>query len=244
MINFDIITIFPNIFDSYLEESLIKKSQKKSLLNISVHDLRKWSEDKRKIVDDRPFGGGLGMVMKIEPLMKAISDLKKNRNSEVIIFSPRGKKFNQNMAYELSNLDQIIILAGRYEGIDERISKYVADREISIGDYVLMGGEIPAMVILESVSRLIPSVVGKESFLKERIKNKNKKKGFLEYPNYTRPPIFEPGKFLQEIKKEELVLKGKKIKKTSKIKWTVPDILISGNHKKIEEWRKENGKII
>jgi len=240
MINFDIITIFPHIFNSYLEESLIKKAQKEGILNISVHDLRNWSDSRYKIVDDRPFGGGLGMVMKIEPFFRAVSDLKKEKKSEVIVFSPRGKKFNQDMAYQLSNLDQIIILTGRYEGIDERVSKYIADREISIGDYVLMGGEIPAMVLLESISRLVPGVIGKDSFLEERTKEKGKKKGFLEYPNYTRPTLFEPNKFLQN----ELILKGKKINKKSKIKWSVPDILVSGDHKKICEWRKKNGKII
>ena len=240
----NIITIFPDMFTAPFNHSIMKRAQEKKLLTIETVNPRDFAQDKHQMVDDYPFGGGAGMVLKPEPMFAAVESLKTSGKKRVLLMCPSGQPFTQEKAKELAQYDELIFLCGHYEGFDARITDNLVDEAISIGDYVLMGGEIPAMVILESVSRLIPSVVGKESFLKERIKNKNKKKGFLEYPNYTRPPIFEPGKFLQEIKKEELVLKGKKIKKTSKIKWTVPDILISGNHKKIEEWRTENGKII
>jgi len=153
---------------------------------------------------------------------KAVCDLKKGkkRKSKVVLFSPRGRKFNQKIAYQFSKLDQLILICGRYEGVDERVAKHIADIELSIGDYVLMGGELPAMVITETVTRLIPSVVGKEQFLKERV---TKEKGFIEYPQYTRPEVF-------------LLKKGKE--------WKVPKVLLSGNHKKIEKWREKHRKII
>lgn len=232
---FDIITIFPEIFNSYLKESLIARAQKKKLIKINVHNLRKWTSDKHKTVDDRPFGGGLGMVMKIEPIYRALKELKepssfkKKRNSvplrKVVLFTPRGKKFNQKMAYQFSKLNQLILICGRYEGIDERVAKHIADVELSIGDYDLMGGELPAMVVIEAVARLIPGVLGKPQLLKERI---TKEKGFIEYPQYTRPPKFSPGKFRRA--RPEI--------------WKVPKVLLSGNHKKIEKWKEKHGKII
>ena len=154
---------------------------------------------------------------KVDPIFKAVKALKK-KNSKVILFTPRGKKFNQKVAYQLSKTNHLIFICGRYEGIDERVKK-LSDIELSIGDYVLMGGEMPAVAVIETISRLIPGVIGKESFLKERAL----KKGFIEYPQYTRPEIFEPER-------------GKK--------WKVPKVLVSGNHKKIEEWRKKNRKIV
>jgi len=214
MIKFDIITIFPNIFDSYFKESLIQRAQRKRLIKVKIHNLRKWTRDRHKTVDDRPFGGGLGMVMKVEPIFKAVSSLKKGK-SKVVLFTPRGKKFNQKMAFRLSKLNQLIFICGRYEGVDERVAKYIADEEISIGDYDLMGGELPAMVVIETISRLIPGVLGKPQLLKERI---TKRKGFIEYSQYTRPEVFR--------------------------KWQVPKVLMSGNHKKIGEWRKKHGKVI
>ena len=224
MIRFDIITIFPEIFDSYLKESLIKKAQKKRLIKINVHNLRKWTKDPHQTVDDRPFGGGLGMVMKIEPIYKAVSGLKerktKNDRRKVILFTPRGKQFNQKIAYKLSKLDQIIMICGRYEGVDERVAKHIADMELSIGPYDLMGGELAAMIVIETIARLIPGVIGKKQLLKERI---TKEKGFIEYPQYTRPEVFEPKKG---------------------VRWKVPKILLSGHHKKIEEWRKKHQKTI
>jgi tRNA (guanine37-N1)-methyltransferase len=221
MIKFDIITIFPHIFDSYLQESFIKKSQDKRLISVKIHDLRKFVKDKYKSVDDRPYGGGLGMVLKVEPIYKALQKIKKIKNNKqkVILFTPRGKKFNQQTAYKLNKLDRLVFICGRYEGVDERVAKNLADMEISIGDYDLMGGELPAMIVIEAITRLIPGALGKPQFLKERV---TKSKGFMEYPQYTRP--------------EEFVM-GKK-------KWKVPKVLLSGNHKDIEKWRKKYGKEI
>lgn len=218
---FDIITIFPNFFEAFLKESLIFRAQEKKLIKINIHNLRDFAKDKHKTVDDRPFGGGLGMVMKVEPIFKAVKKIKaKNKKVKVILFSPRGEKFNQQIANKLSKNDQLIFICGRYEGVDERVAKNIVDLELSIGDYVLMGGEIPAMVAIETISRLVPGVVGKDSFLAEHVK---KDGGFAEYPQYTRPEVFEP-------------IKGKK--------WKAPKELLSGNHKEIEEWRSKYGKII
>ena len=233
MIRFDIITIFPEIFDSYFKESLIKRAVDNRLIKISVHNLRKWAKDKHHTTDDKPFGGGLGMVMKVEPIYKAVQFLKsrgpakraQSSKSKIVLFSPGAKKFNQKMAYKFSKLDQLILICGRYEGVDERVAKYIADEEISIGDYVLMGGEIPAMIVVETVSRLVPGIIGKTQFLKERV---TKGKGFVEYPQYTRPPKFFPKKFRRA--RPEV--------------WKVPEVLLSGNHKKIAAWREEHGKII
>lgn len=219
IMNFEIITIFPEIFNSYFKESIISKAREKKLININIHDLRDFSEDKHKNVDDNPFGGGLGMVMKVGPVYSAVKKLKK-KGSKVVLFSPRGKKFNQKIATELSRHKNLILICGRYEGVDERVSKKIADMELSIGDYVLMGGELPAMVVLETVSRLIPGVIGKKEFLQERISEKG---GFIEYPQYTRPETFSPKKG---------------------INWKVPKVLLSGDHKKIEEWKKKKKKII
>jgi len=219
MLTFDIITIFPEIFDSYLKESFIKKAQQKQLIKINIHDLRDWVKDRHKTVDDRPFGGGLGMVLKVEPIYKAIKELS-SLKTKVILFTPRGKKFNQKLAYSLSQLNQLILICGRYEGVDERVAKYIADLELSIGDYDLMGGELPAMVVIETVARLIPGVLGKPELLKERI---TKEKGFIEYPQYTRPEVFSPKKGIY---------------------WKVPKVLLSGHHQKIADWRKKHGKII
>ena len=218
---FYIITIFPDIFDSYFSESIVKRAQQKKLIKINVHNLRDYTKDKHKSVDDKPYGGGPGMVMMVEPIFKAIKALKikskfQNPNfkpilnskfqkprTKIILFSPKGKKFDQKMAKRFSKLDRLIMICGRYEGIDERVAKYIADEEVSIGDYVLTGGEIPAMIVIDAVSRLIPGVLGKEESLEEN-------KG--SYPTYTRPENF----------------KG----------WKTPKVLLSGNHRKIKEWRK------
>jgi tRNA (guanine37-N1)-methyltransferase len=221
---FDIITIFPNLFDSYLKESLILRAQKRGLIKIRVHNLRKWTKNHHQTVDDRPYGGGLGMVLKVEPIYRAVNSLKKSKlkseKSKVILFTPRGKKFNQKIAYQFSQLEQLILICGRYEGVDERVAKYIADEKISIGDYDLMGGEVAAMVLIETIARLIPGVLGKPQLLKERI---TQEKGFIEYPQYTRPEVFEP---------------------KAGVKWKVPKVLLSGHHQKIEEWRKKHQKVI
>jgi len=236
MMKFDIITIFPEMFKSYLGESLIARAQKKKLIKINLHNLRKWTTDSHKTVDDRPFGGGLGMVLKVEPIYKAVNALKirnpkfEIRNSKVILFTPRGKKFDQKLAYKLSKLDQIIFICGRYEGVDERVAQKIADMEISIGDYDLMGGELPAMVAVETISRLIPGVLGKPQLLKERV---TKAGGFLEYAQYTRPEVFCPTPGV-----------GRKTPDVKAKCWRVPKVLLSGRHKKIEEWKKSHGKII
>lgn len=236
MIKFDVITIFPEIFKSYLGESLIARAQKKKFIKINLHNLRKWTNDAHKTVDDRPFGGGLGMVLKVEPIYKAVRDLAKKTGAfakasaarrKIILFTPRGKKFDQKLAYKLSKFDQIIFICGRYEGVDERVAKNIADMEISIGDYDLMGGELPAMVAIETISRLIPGVLGKQQLLKERI---SKTGGFLEYAQYTRPEIFK--------------VKTRRRQGYGVASWRVPEVLLSGNHKKIDEWKKFHGKVI
>lgn len=242
MIKFDVITIFPEIFNSYLNESLIARAQKKKLIKINIHNLRKWTNDAHKTVDDRPFGGGLGMVLKVEPIFKAVKQIKGSpvdrstgpKKCKVILFTPRGKKFTQKLANKLSKLDQIIFICGRYEGVDERVAKNIADLEISIGDYDLMGGELPAMVAIETISRLIPGVLGKPQLLKERI---TKSGGFIEYEQYTRPEVFDVSKYEES---------GKACppKSSSKKFWRVPKVLLSGDHKKIEEWKKQHNKII
>jgi tRNA (guanine37-N1)-methyltransferase len=158
------------------------------------------------------------MVMKVEPIYKAVKRLKK-KNSKVVLFTPRGKKFNQKLAYQFSKMNHIIMICGRYEGVDERVAKKIADIELSIGDYVLMGGEIPAMAVVEAVSRLIPGALGKQDMIRERT---TKQRGFIEQTQYTRPEVFKAGKK----------------------KWHVPKVLLSGDHKKIEEWRKKHRKVI
>jgi len=221
MLNFDIITIFPEMFSSYLKESLIARAQKKRLIKINVHNLRKWTKDRHKTVDDRPYGGGLGMVLKVESIYKAVKEIKaKGKKVKVILFTPRGRKFNQQIAYNLSKLDKVVMICGRYEGVDERVAKNIADMELSIGEYDLMGGELPSMIVIETVARLVPGVLGKPQLLKERI---TKSKGFIEYPHYTRPEVFSPKKGVY---------------------WKVPKLLISGHHKNIQEWRGRRGKAI
>jgi tRNA (guanine37-N1)-methyltransferase len=244
---FDVITIFPDIFNSYINESLINRAIDRKLINFQSHDLRQWSQDKRKSVDDRCFGGGLGMIIKVEPILRAVIELKKGyKKSKVITFTPRGKKFNQKIAYDFSKQDQLIMICGRYEGIDERVLTKISDENISIGDFILMGGEIPSMVVMESVSRLIPGVIGKENFISEKI-NLTGKKGFLEYPQYTRPEIFNLSSLIDDefIKKyKEVKIKNKKIKDLSKLKWRVPKDLLKGNHKDIKNYREKTKKII
>jgi tRNA (guanine-N1)-methyltransferase len=220
MIKFDAITIFPKIFDSYVGESLIARAIAKKFIKINIHDLRRWGKGPHKQVDDRPFGGGLGMVMQVEPIYQAINKIKKSKKAKVILFTPRGEKFTQKMASKFAKLDQLIFICGRYEGVDERVAEKLADIQLSIGDYDLMGGELPAMIVMESVSRLIPGVLGKPQLLKERVM---KSGGFLEYAQYSRPEIFSPKKGTS---------------------WKVPKVLISGNHKDIDEWKKLHGKVI
>jgi len=214
----DILTLFPEMFQGPFDESIVKRAQNKKLLEIKIHDLRKWADDERGTVDDRPFGGGVGMILMIKPIYDALQEVKTtNKNSKVILLSPKGKVFNQEIARKLSKLDHIIFICGHYEGIDERVREHLVDEEISIGDYVLTGGELPAMVITDAVARLIPGVLKKpeatkfESFSSYTLNAKPYP--LLEYPQYTRPDEF----------------KG----------WKVPEVLLSGDHQKIEAWRKK-----
>ncbi len=217
---FDIITIFPNIFDSYFSESLIGKACDRELIEINIHDLRDFSKDKWGNVDDKPYGGGRGMVMKLEPIYRAVREIKEE-GGKVVFFSPRGEKYSQSSATRFSNYEQLILICGRYEGVDERVKEHLADEVISMRDYVLIGGEIPAMAVVESVSRLVPGVVGidNEGFLEERMIGE----GMIEYPQYTRPEVFETNE-------------GEE--------WKVPEVLISGHHANIDKWKKDKGKII
>ncbi len=215
---FDIITIFPDIFDSYLSESLLGKARDEGLVEINIHDLRNWTSEK-KGVDDEPYGGGRGMVMKVGPIYKAVNDIKQEEG-RVILFSPRGEEFDQQKATSFSELDQLIMICGRYEGIDERVAENIADLEISIGNYVLMGGELAALVVTEATSRLVPGVVQKPDEFQERI---TEEKGFVEYPQYTRPEVFETD---------------------SGEEWKVPSVLLSGDHQRIEQWRKKHQEIV
>lgn len=220
--NFHIITIFPKIFDSYINESIIKIAQEKKAININIYNLRDFTDDKHKTVDDTPYGGGAGMLMKIEPLYQAISSIKSqiaNSKTRTILLSAKGQKWTQKSAQEHSNdLTDIILICGRYEGVDQRIENFI-DTEISIGDFVLTGGEIGALTIVDSITRLLPGVLGNK---KSAVSESHSIPGQLEYPQYTKPEIFEA--------------EGRK--------YTVPKILLSGNHKLIEEWKNNNKKQI
>ena len=209
MIKFDVLSIFPEMFSSPLNFSLLKKAQEKGLLSICLHDIRNWANDKHKMTDDAPYGGGCGMVMKVEPVEKALAAIKNSEeDSLIVLMTPQGEIFNQRIATQLAEKKQIIIICGRYEGVDERIREHLVDREISIGDYILTGGELAALVLIDAVSRLIPDVLGNpESTLGESFSH-----NLLEYPQYTRPAEY----------------KG----------WKVPDVLLSGNHAQIELWHK------
>lgn len=210
---FHILTIFPRIFDSYFNETIIRRAKEKKIIAINTVDIRSFTADKHKTVDDKPYGGGAGMIMKPGPIYDALSGINlTSKKRRVILLTPAGKKFNQKMARRFSKYDEIIFICGRYEGIDARVEKFTQEK-ISIGDYVLTGGELGAMVIIDAVTRLLPGVLGNIESSKEE---SHSDEGVLEYPQYTRPEIFET--------------EGKKFK--------VPKILLSGDHKKIEEWRK------
>lgn len=202
----DILTLFPKMFKGPFDESIIKRSQKKKLVKIKIHNLRKWTDDKRGTVDDRPFGGGVGMILMIEPIDKALKDLK-TKNSKVILMDPRGQTFSQKTTVHLAKEKHLIFICGHYEGVDERVGKHLADEIISIGDYVLTGGELPTMIVIDTLVRLIPGVLEKSEATKYESFSP-----LLEYPQYTRPANFKS--------------------------WKVPEVLLSGNHKKIDQWRK------
>lgn len=209
---FDIITIFPEMFASVLNESIIRRAQEKKKVTIRVHDLRVYTKDKHKKVDDRPFGGGPGMVMTPQPFFDAVKKIKGKRKAKVVLMSPAGKPLTQKLARGLVKQKNLILLCGHYEGVDERVREKLVDESISIGDYVLTGGEIPAMVLMDCLTRLVPGVLGKEASLEDE----SFEDGLLEYPHYTRPANFRGIK--------------------------VPDVLLSGNHLAINKWRKEQAR--
>jgi len=248
---FDIITIFPEFFDFYLSQSLLKKAINKGVIKVKAHNLRGFTSDKHKVVDDKPFGGGRGMVLKVGPLYRAVSTLKarkpksearsKSKSSKsqrpgqktkIILLTPRGKSFNQKMATKWSKLDQLILISGRYEGVDERVAKYIVDEKISLGSFVSMSGDLPALIVVETVARLIPGVVGKsDQLIGERTTRQG---GFIEYPQYTRPEEFAVPAEAREAKA------GKPKAKV----WRVPKVLLSGHHREIEKWREKHSKVI
>ncbi len=252
--NFNIITIFPEVFDPYFKTSILGRAQERGLVNFNVLNLRDFSKDKHKKVDDEPFGGGAGMVMGVEPIYRSIKFIREKINEEImngkfqmlndkfqnngkcpmtnfkttvdkskiILLSAKGKKFDQRKAEELAQLDNITLICGRYEGVDERVAEYIADEEISIGDYVLTGGELPAMIVADAVARLLPGVISEESlkeesFMNDKLNNMEADLIFThEYPQYTRPAIFTTDE-------------GEE--------WKVIEVLLSGNHEEIRKWR-------
>lgn len=234
---FDILTLFPEIIENYGNMSILGRAQKNKLIKILVHNFREYSKDKRGHVDDHPYGGGPGMILQVQPIFDCLKKIhvitvgaihelplqcgkiKKQKNNKIILMDPAGKKFDQRMAEKFSKLDRLVFVCGRYEGFDARIHKIV-DERVSVGDYVLAGGELPALTIVEAVSRLIPGVLGNEQSLVEEThggKSKYKKVSIVkEYPQYTRPEEF--------------------------MGWKVPKVLLSGNHAEIEKWRSKKSK--
>ena len=216
---FEVFTLLPEIFPPYLESSILNRARQKGLIDVRVHNIRDYTHDKHHTTDDTPYGGGGGMVMKPEPVFEAIETVlvlnplqtepETASNIPIILLTPQGRVFNQRIAEELSRHERIVLLCGRYEGIDERIREHLVTDEISIGDYVLTGGELPALMIIDAVSRLLPGVLGDPTGAEDD----SHSMGLLEYPHYTKPPEFRG--------------------------WKVPDVLASGNHAKINKWRRE-----
>ena len=211
----DIVTLFPEICGAPLSESIMKRAQKNGIVDLHIHNLRDWTTDKHHVVDDAPFGGGQGMVMKPEPIFAAVEELRdqtskiENQTSKVVLMSPAGLRFDQHMAAHLSGESHLIIICGHYEGVDHRVVEHLVDLEISIGDYVLTNGAIAAVVLVDAVVRLMPGVLGHE----QSAVDDSFSRGLLEAPQYTRPAEFRS--------------------------WRVPDVLLSGNHAEIERWRRE-----
>ncbi len=210
MLRFDILSVFPEMFESALNYSILKRAREKGMVEIRLHNIRDYAEDKHRMTDDAPYGGGGGMVMKVEPIDRALATIVPSRyNALVVLLTPQGETLNQKIAEEMSRYLQIVLICGRYEGVDERVRDHLADRQISIGDFVLTGGELSAMVVVDAVTRLIPGVLGNydsascDSF----------STGLLEYPHYTRPGSYRD--------------------------WQVPEVLLSGNHREIESWRRK-----
>jgi tRNA (guanine37-N1)-methyltransferase len=209
MIRFDILTVFPEMFDSYLRCGLLKKALDRGLLSIVTHDIRDYTEGRHRMTDDAPYGGGGGMVMKVEPIDRALLDVPRvSEEPTVLLLTPQGERFCQRTAEELAGHPQLVFVCGHYEGVDERVRAKLVTREISIGDYVLTGGELAAMVVVDAVSRLIPGFLGNA----DSAGSDSFSMGLLEYPQYTRPAEYRG--------------------------WKVPEVLLSGNHREIENWRR------
>jgi tRNA (guanine37-N1)-methyltransferase len=223
---FEVFTLLPEVFPSYLETSIIKRARERGLINVRVHNIRDYTHDKHHMTDDTPYGGGGGMVMKPEPVFEAIesvlglsapSEVEEppfdaalgESNIPIILLTPQGRVFNQSIAQELSQHSHIVLICGRYEGIDERIREHLVTDEISIGDYVLTGGELPALILIDAISRFLPDVLGDPTGAQDD----SHAMGLLEYPHYTRPPEFRG--------------------------WKIPEVLLSGAHAKIDKWRRE-----
>lgn len=206
---FDVFTLFPEVFPAYLETSILKRAQENKLLEVRLHDIRDWASDKHRTTDDTPYGGGGGMVMKPEPIFRAVDEiLGIPPGCPLILLTPQGETFTQQKASAYSKLPQLAMICGRYEGFDERIRQHLATQEVSIGDYVLSGGELPALVVIEAVTRLIPGALGDPGGASDD----SFSSGLLEYPQYTRPPVFQG--------------------------WDVPEVLQAGDHGAIERWRR------
>ncbi|MDD5437672.1 MAG: tRNA (guanosine(37)-N1)-methyltransferase TrmD [Patescibacteria group bacterium] len=215
VLRIDVLTLFPEMIDAYCSQSILGRAQKNNLLKVTAHNLRKWAIDKHGHVDDRPFGGGAGMVMRVEPFYKALKQLKSKGGikTRVILTSAKGKQFTQSDAKRLTKYDRLVFLCGRYEGVDERVALKLADEELCVGPYVMTGGELAALTMTDAVARLRQGVLGKEASLDEESWGDGQTK---EYPQYTRPEVFQ--------------------------KWKVPQVLLSGDHKKIAEWRSKHQK--
>jgi len=214
MITFDIVTIFPEVISAYTNSSIVKRAQEKGLIQINIHNLRDWALDKHRSVDDTPYGGGPGMLMKVEPIFNCLKDLKKE-NTVVMLTSPKGEKLIQSKLKELSEVGDAhyIILCGHYEGFDQRVHDFLIDYEFSIGEYVLSGGELAALVLVDGITRLVPGVLGNaQSLITETFNSENP-----DYPQYTKPEEFNG--------------------------WKVPEVLLNGNHKEIKEWRERMSEI-
>lgn len=209
MLKIDILTLFPKMFEGVINQSILWRAQDKGFVEIKTHDLREFGKDSRKTVDDRPYGGGAGMIIRVDVIDNALKEVKntKIKKSKIVLLDAGGDKFTQKKAYQYSELDHLVLIAGHYEGIDHRVHEHLVDEVISIGDYVLTGGEIPAMVIADAVTRLVPGVIKEESLKEESFSGIDK-----EYPQYTRPEVYK--------------------------KWKVPEVLLTGHHAKIDKWRR------
>lgn len=210
----DILTLFPQIFEQYFKTGIYQRAVNHGVVEISVYNIRDYTHDKHNITDDYPYGGGAGMVLKPEPIFEAVEQIKeavvtKDNELSIILLTPQGRPFTQTIARELSHRNHLILICGHYEGVDERVREYLANDEISIGDYILSGGEPATLVVADAVTRLLPGVLGSEESLKED----SHTDGLLEYPQYTRPEVFR--------------------------RWQVPEVLLSGNHARITEWRRQ-----